>query len=389
MDFRPDDDLALLAATADAFLAGLTTPERLAAASATDAGFDRDGWGQMAAMGWTALASTDPAERLPLGVIVEALGRAGLSSPLRESTGSCGTLLALLPDASDNVPLAPAVAEGATVAALVDGTGRPGAARVVWRPRGDGGTLAGAPRPVDWGTVAAQFVCVAEDERGRTVVAAVDADGPGVVVEPVPSFDDERPAMVTLDHARARVLAAPTGALDGALDDARALRLLLRTAELLGGAEAVLSMTVEHVKERQQFGRAIGSFQAVRHACADMATVTEGMRLTAYEALWRAAVGLPFRRQAAAAVVFGARSVDIVLRWGSQLHGGVGFMSVHPLSRFYRHLKAGQVRLGTPSELTAWATPLLLTPSIDRSPVSTSDLELLDDLDVRMGGSRS
>jgi alkylation response protein AidB-like acyl-CoA dehydrogenase len=381
VELRLRDELELLDATVTAFC------ERAAGSRAVPGeaeGYDRDVFAEMGAMGWTGLAATDPGERLPLGVVVEALGRAGLASPLRETTGSCGTLLALLPGNVEVERLSSTLSTGGGVASLLH---RPRPVTVRWEARGGGVVVDALPAPLDWGQVADHLVCVAADADGRSAVLVVDPGAAGVARTPVRAVDDELPAVVGLDGAPARLLAAPSAELDEALADARALRLLLRAAELVGGADAALAMTVAYVKSRHQFGRPIGSFQAVRHACADMATAVEGLRLTVHEALWRASVGLPFRRHAAGAVIFAARTVDLVTTWASELHGGVGFMADYPLGRFLRHLKAGQVRLGTPADLTGWAAPLLLTPALERLPFPPRDLELLRGLRAE-GGSR-
>ena len=157
--------------------------------------------------------------------------------------------------------------------------------------RRDGHTvLTGECTPVLHGHIADLFVVPAVDSQGGSVRAhLVRADAPGVTVERLPSFDLTRPvARVRLNHAPAEALTAggPED-LERVLDVAR----VLLAAEMLGGAEACLEMAVEYACSRRQFDRPIGSFQAVKHVCAEMLIEIDATRAAVMFAAMSAATG--------------------------------------------------------------------------------------------------
>jgi alkylation response protein AidB-like acyl-CoA dehydrogenase len=119
------------------------------------------------------------------------------------------------------------------------------------------------------------------------------------------------------------------------------------SAELLGGAARVLELTTDYAKARVQFGRPIGSFQAVKHRCADMLVDVEGMRSTAYHAAW--SVGAGERDAAVAASTAKAWCSDAsrrVMASGLQVHGGIGFTWEHDMHLYLKRAQLDQVSFG-------------------------------------------
>ena len=118
-------------------------------------------------------------------------------------------------------------------------------------------------------------------------------------------------------------------------------------AEMLGAADVVLAMTVQYAKDRVQFGRPIGSFQAVKHRCADMLVDVEGMRSAAYYAAWAVGAGDPDASAAAsAAKVWCSDAARRVMASGLQVHGGIGFTWEHDLHLFLKRSQLDQVSFG-------------------------------------------
>jgi alkylation response protein AidB-like acyl-CoA dehydrogenase len=135
------------------------------------------------------------------------------------------------------------------------------------------------------------------------------------------------------------------------LDALRAVVDLLRCAEMVGGGRRVLEMMVEHLSNRQQFGHPIASFQAVQHACADVAIQLDGARLATYEALWLVTHDRPFAKEAAVAALFTGQACERAVSTAGQLFGGVGYTREFYLHFYYRRAKAQQLRLGSPRNL--------------------------------------
>jgi alkylation response protein AidB-like acyl-CoA dehydrogenase len=296
-----------------------------------------------------------------LGVLLEEVGRSALASPLRE----CATVLAILSVLLDrqgvDTDVLTRISAGSVVVLMLPADQNVVRARRV----SDRFSVDSPPILVDWAQAAETIVCVAESNDGRILLLAVPADQRGVAVDQVVTFDNERSGSVSFDGAMADLVAEVS---KRELDEMRALSSVLRIAEILGAGDAMQEMTISHIKSRVQFGHPIGSFQAVRHKCADMAMDLDGMRLTTYEALWRADQGFDFVRAAAAATIFGAAACERIAWTASQLHGGVGFMTDHLLHRHFLRTKAGQLRLGTQGEINRWAAKALLQKGADLSP---------------------
>jgi alkylation response protein AidB-like acyl-CoA dehydrogenase len=116
--------------------------------------------------------------------------------------------------------------------------------------------------------------------------------------------------------------------------------------QMLGGAEAVLDMTVEYAKGRTQFGRAIGTFQAVQHHCARMATDVEGSKGVAFQAVWRLSEGLPAKREVAMAKAWIGPAYRRVCATAHQCHGAIGFTKEHDLQLYTRRAKVHELTYG-------------------------------------------
>jgi alkylation response protein AidB-like acyl-CoA dehydrogenase len=173
---------------------------------------------------------------------------------------------------------------------------------------------------------------------------AVDPRAGGVTVRPVSAFDlTRRLCDVTFDRSAAMPLAASgTGTAPRTAEDVLDLVRVLVAAEQVGTAQAALDMAVGYARDRVQFGRAIGSFQAIKHMCADMLLDVESARSAAYYAAWAAADGSP--ELATAAPLAKAFCADTLLAAASlnmQVHGGICFTWEHPAHLYFRRAKAG------------------------------------------------
>jgi alkylation response protein AidB-like acyl-CoA dehydrogenase len=119
-----------------------------------------------------------------------------------------------------------------------------------------------------------------------------------------------------------------------------------KCAEMVGGSQQVLDMTVEYVQQRVQFGRPIGSFQAIQHHCANMATDVEGIRYITYQAAWRLSEELPSEREVALAKAWVSEAYRRVCALGHQCHGAIGFTKEHNMQLYSRRAKAAELAFG-------------------------------------------
>ena len=197
--------------------------------------------------------------------------------------------------------------------------------------------LSGATPPTAYAP-SADLVVIVTDEN---VFAVDQRDAPRP--EPLPAMDRTRElGILRFDRAPARHLGGPD-AVAAALD--RAATLV--SAEMLGAADRVLAMTVEYAKDRVQFGKPIGSFQAVKHMLADCLVDVEGMRSTVYFAAWCGAAGDRERSLAASmAKAWCSDASRRVMASGLQVHGGIGFTWEHDMHLYLKRAQLDQVSYG-------------------------------------------
>jgi len=350
VDFELSDDQAALAEAARGLLDDLAGPDRVRAA-ADAGGFDRELWGAMVDQGWTAVMVPEEDGGLGLGAVEAAV--------LAEQAGAHLAPTPLLPTVLALEALRRADAEGvAGVARFVELlTGGEQAGCVAWSARPDavvarheqgrergreGGSarLTGRPDPTPFAPEASVAVVAATGEASGLYAIDLDAIGRP---DPQPAMDRTRPVgWLELDDTPA-VRLGGGAAVDELLDRGAALV----SVEMLGGAARVLDMAVEYAKERVQFGRPIGSFQAVKHRCADMLVDVEGMRSTAYWAAWCVAADNEERSIAAStAKTWCADASRRVMASGLQVHGGIGFTWEHDLHLFLKRAQLDQQLFG-------------------------------------------
>jgi alkylation response protein AidB-like acyl-CoA dehydrogenase len=238
------------------------------------------------------------------------------------------------------------LAAGDLTAALAVPLSAPPGAEAAAVTVGDGGRLNGRVRSVA-GALEADVLLVPAAGGGGTSVHAVWVGD--ATIAPVTSLDMTRQlADVTVDSAAGeRVLAAPAGA--AAVRRALEAGAALLASEQVGIAQWCLATTVAYLKERRQFGRVVGSFQALKHRLADLYVATESAAAAARYAAVTTAADDPDR--AVARAVAAAFCGDVAVRAAEeavQLHGGIGMTWEHPAHLYLKRAKADQIALGTP-----------------------------------------
>jgi alkylation response protein AidB-like acyl-CoA dehydrogenase len=315
MNFDLTDDQREIRRTAREFLAA-RYPLETVRAIALDGEADPH-WDEIAELGWPDIAELGTVE---LAVLAEQLGYALAPSPL------AATWAAKL--------LYPALAGRGTVAMWDDDGGADPEHPTL---RVDGG-LTGAKIAVPNADVADTLVVTAEGGR-HFAVAASDA-----VIEPAQALDTTRPLFtVRLDGAAGEEIT------DTDFSHAWHAIAVMAAAESVGVAARVTAMTVDYAKERKQFGRAIGSYQAVSHACAQMYLETEAARNLALWAAWALDHDPEQARLASyCAKAYASDAATSVCRSALQLHGGIGFTWEHDLHLFLKRAEANAHAFGDP-----------------------------------------
>jgi alkylation response protein AidB-like acyl-CoA dehydrogenase len=349
--FDLTDEQQAIKSTARDFLASRFKSERVREIAASEDGTDPQGWREMAELGWTGLAVPEQWGGQGLGIVdlavlFEEMGYALAPSPLLSNTV---VALALSHCGSDDQRerfLRP-LAEGSRRAtpALWDAgsTATPGAFSMQAEADGDGVVLSGE-KVLVMDAAGADFFLVATADGHRHLVAA-DADG--VTVDQEDSIDATR-RLSSVRFDGVRVAAADTLPGEGPEYEAVLNRLCVAiAAESTGVAQRSLEFAVEYAKDRQQFGRPIGAYQAVSHRCAQMLLETENSRSAVYGAAWAADAepeSLPLA--ASMAKAYASDAGWRVPNASIQVHGGIGFTWEHDLHFFLKRGRANAAMFG-------------------------------------------
>ncbi|GAB3228963.1 acyl-CoA dehydrogenase family protein [Mycolicibacterium hippocampi] len=306
-------------------------------------------------------------------VAVEELGAALACGPL---FGTVYLAIPALVAASADVDLLAPLVDGARTAALAVGdvAGEfDGAAVTVDAVQADGSwALTGTvSRVVDAG--AADHLLVAATGPDGVGLYVVDADQPGVQRISLSTLDLTRPqATVELREATGRLIAGPDEA-DRVITQALHVGAALLAVEQVGAAQHLLDLSVDYAKNRLQFGRPIGSFQAVKHRLADDLVALEHARSTAYHAVWALTDGSD--DPALAASIAQATCSAALVRMATdtiQVHGGIGFTWEHQAHLYYKRAYADAALLGTAEQHRAQVAAMVLdAPAKDAPRVAT------------------
>jgi alkylation response protein AidB-like acyl-CoA dehydrogenase len=288
-----------------------------------------------------------------LGVVLEEMGRALLCAPYFSTVVLAAHALLLADDADACARYLPGIAAGRLTATLAvperEGWWDPARAGTEAREQGGRWVLTGQKMFVLDGTTADVVLVVAATAAGPALFA-VDRGAPGVRSRPMTTLDGTRAqAVVDLAEVPALLVGQPGDArriVSGVLDIAS----VALAAEQSGGARRCLEDSASYARTRYQFGRPVGSFQAVKHKCADMLADVELAEATGREAARLHDIHDPgFPAAAVAAHVYCSRAYVSVAMENIQVHGGIGFTWEHPAHLYFRRAKSSQLLLGGPA----------------------------------------
>jgi alkylation response protein AidB-like acyl-CoA dehydrogenase len=360
MIFTFTDEQRELAATLRRFLRDKSPSSEVRRLMSTEQGYDPQTWAQLAGqLGLQGLAIPEKyggsgAGPVELAIACEEMGRALLCAPYFSTAVLAAQALLATGDQAAAEEFLPSLADGTVIATLAvcedDGAWATDGLRTRARRSGDGYLLDGHKSFVLDGHTADLLLVVAQAEDGPAMFA-VRGDADGLACRPLETLDMTRKqAALSLDAVPARLIGAEGSAV-GVVARTVRLAAVALAAEQVGGAQRCLDMSVDYAKIRMQFGRPIGSFQAIKHMCADMLLEVESARSAAYYAAWAAQDGsdeLPLVASLAKAccseAYFRAAADNI------QIHGGIGFTWEHDAHLYYRRAKSTELMLGTPAE---------------------------------------
>lgn len=362
MDLALSDEQEALRASARALLERACPPALVRRVRAPEGdGHDPELWGRMADLGWLGLPFAEAiggggGDLVDLAVVFEEAGRS-LVPPTLLSTVAAALLMDRAGDDEQRTELLRPLLTGERLMSIAfDEEGAresPDALTTTVTDDGDAVVVTGTKLFVPNAAVADDLVVVARHTTGAGADAVrlvvVPADAPGVARQPLRTFGHDAQHVVVFGDVRVprrRMLAAPGGAWP-ALLLARRDATALQCVEMTGGAKRVLEMTVGYVTERSQFGRPIGSFQAVQHHVADLSTRIDAAWLAAWQAVWRCSTGDEAGRDVSVAKVAAGEAYVEATLMAHQLHGGIGFALDHDLHLWSDRARAAASTMGT------------------------------------------
>ena len=327
-------------------------------------GYSPQLWKQMAELGWMGLAVPERYGGtgntfIDLGVLIEEHGRHLVPGPFFSTTALGATAILDAGTEAQKSEHLPLIARGDRIIAYAqtEPSGRWDAAGIEMTAAASGEhyILNGVKSFVPYGHVADYLLAVArtsgKGETGITVLL-VDAKSPGIKAIPFKSLASDHQCEITFKDVK-----APKASVLGQAGKGWSLvqRIMAwgaagKCVEMVGYAQRELEMAVEYSKRRMQFGKPIGTFQAVQHHCANMAIDVDGSRFIAYEAVWRLSEGLEASKEVATAKAWVSDAARRVSATAHQVHGAIGSTMDHDMQLFSRRCKGAELMFGIADE---------------------------------------
>ena len=322
--------------------------------------FSPELWRKMAELGWMGLIlpvdfGGSEGDFLHLAVLLEEMGRACAPSWFFSTVVRGAQLILGIGTEEQKDQLLPPIASGESIGtlALLEPQSGYDIARIetTSSKNGDGFAIDGVKLFVPDTHIADWMVCVTvpkENRDGGLDVFVLETKSPGVSVTPLKTISGEKLFEVRLDAVRVSA-DNRLGHQEQSRTDLQILlqrAALAKCAEMVGGAQMVLDMTVDYAKQRIQFGRPIGSFQAIQHHLANMLIDLDCSRYLTYSAAWMVSEGIPCEKEIAMAKAFTSDASINITRLGQQVHGGTGLMEEHDMQIYFRRAKAAALFLG-------------------------------------------
>lgn len=363
MDFELDEEQEMLKTSARDFLKKECPKELVRDMMDDPKGYSPKLWRKMADLGWQALILPEQyggigMSFLDLAVLLEEMGRALVPGPFVPTVLLAGQPILAAGTEEQKEQFLPKIADGEMVMTLafMEENGGIEASDISAEAvaAGDGFTISGTKMFVPDAHVADYILCVARtkdgpDKEEGISLFLVDAKSNGIKTEVMETLTGQKLCKVVFDNVTVPAQNV-LGDVDGGWPIMKTVLNQATIAEcawMIGGAQWVLDTSVAYAKERVQFGKPIGSFQAIQHKCANMAIDVEGAVDITYYAAWAVSENDP--EIAMAASMAKAWCSDIYTRTaadGIQIHGGIGFTWEHDMHLYFKRAKSSEVTYG-------------------------------------------
>jgi alkylation response protein AidB-like acyl-CoA dehydrogenase len=361
MDIGLSEEQEILKASARDFLARECPKKLVKELDESDKGYSPELWRKMAELGWMGLVFPEEYDGgggtfRDLVVLLEEMGYNILPGPFF-STIVLGGLPILKAGSEEQKKFLSRIARGELILtmALTETTASYDASAIAVKasPQNSEYSINGTKLFVTDANVADYLLCVARTKETANpqtgiTIFVVDAKTPGIKCTLLETLARDKQNEVVFDNvnvAKENIV----GGLDQGwpvIQDTLEKAAVAKCAEMVGGAQAALEMAVNYAKERIQFNRPIGTFQAVQHYCANMVTDVDGARYITYKAAWKLSEGLPATKSVAMAKAWVGDAYQRVTILGQQVFGAIGFTMDHDMHLYYRRARAGAMAFG-------------------------------------------
>jgi alkylation response protein AidB-like acyl-CoA dehydrogenase len=325
----------------------------------TTEGYDPAVWSQMAnELGLQSLVIPEEYggqgfTYVELTVVLEEMGRALLAAPFYSTVVLATNAVLHSGDEAAKKEILPGIASGETIATLAltepNGKWDLSGVEATATKSGDAWTIDGTKMFVLDGHVADVIIVAARTGAGLSLFK-VDGAAAGLTRTPLATMDQTRKQAKLEFSGVPATLIGTDGGAEEVLGRVLDLAVVALAAEQVGGAQKVLDMSVEYAKDRVQFGRPIGSFQAIKHKCADMLLEVESAKSAAYYAAWCAAeLNDELPEVACLAKAYCSEAYFHSAAENIQIHGGIGFTWEHPAHLYFKRAKSSELLFGDPT----------------------------------------
>ena len=358
MDFNLEQETTMLKSSAEKYLKEKCPPSVVKEVINSEAGYSEKMWKEIAELGWLGLTYPEALDGFgmkffDLFALMEEMGKANFPSPFFTSAVMSGLIIEKAgSQAQQEQYLSPLISgEKIFTTALLDEKGRQDIdAPSLKATQGNNGEIMveGTRFMVPFAKAADYLIVIAQlnsAEGEGPAILIVPSDNQGLELTPINILTDEKQYLVTFNGVKVpqeNIIGDITGT-KSCLDEVIGKTTVLKCGEMIGGLDTVLKLTVEHVKTRHQFGKPLGTLQAVQHHCADLATLLESSRLIARQTAYMLSEGLPCDKEIAMTKAWCSDSYKKGTWIAQQLHGGVGFTEEYDLHLFYKHAKASEL----------------------------------------------
>lgn len=325
-------------------------------------GYPQELWDKMATLGWMGVMIPEQyggigGTFLDLAILLEAMGEACMPGPFFTTVVLGGSAILLAGSEAQKQEYLPRIASGELVLAfaVMEPDAWYEASGITTRAvdMNNEYVINGTKLFVENAHIADFIICAARTDEtlgpdGGLTLFMVEGKNPGVRTTLLKTLAYDKQCEVVFDGVRVpkRNVLGNVNQAAGVLEAIQMQAAVAKCAEMVGALQATLDMTVSYAKERIQFDRPIGSFQAVQHHCANMVIDVNGTRFITYQAAWKIAEGLDSSLEAAMAKAWTSAAGRRVTLLGHQIHGAISFCEEHDMHLYYRRAKAAEIAFG-------------------------------------------